>query len=348
VNTNYILNHLIYLTDTFYDSKTKSDIPYINIYSKIIDGHYQHIPAPDEGISCVDDVARAIILAFELFEFFNNKEARTFALRMLNFIEYMTDEDGYVTNFIFSSSGDRKLGIPSSYKGGMWWSARAKWALSKAYKVTHDDKYLNLYRKIKISREYGNDIAGLLVLAELELDELKDNDLVQILIDKIINSIDSGGYFKHVKDEQETHMWGYHELEAVAKVAKNKNHANLMKYCIATLNTLVIDQVRNKYYYSYPDRKTDGLCAYCVSPFIRGLYEMYLTTTNEKVLNLLNNSINWFYGDNNYKTTFYDNKTGRCLDGIHEGRVSTNTGAESAVETGFCEVRRLLLKQPEE
>ena len=75
---------------------------------------------------------------------------------------------------------------------------------------------------------------------------------------------------------------------------------------------------------------------------------MQLTVTNEEVLALLNDSIDWFYGNNNYKTRFYDIKTGRCLDGIHDGRTSSDAGAESSIEAGFCEVRRLLLKNPRE
>ena len=64
MNTNYILNHLIYLTDSFYDAQTKTKIPFINIYSKFEGGQYKPVVADGEGISCVDDVARAIILAF--------------------------------------------------------------------------------------------------------------------------------------------------------------------------------------------------------------------------------------------------------------------------------------------
>ena len=260
----------------------------------------------------------------------------------------MSDDNGYVTNFINSSNGDKKTGLPSSYKGGAWWSARARWALSKAYRITKKEKYLNLYKNIKITDTYSNDIAGLLLLAELELADLGDQNFIQYLIEKITNGFEIGSFFKHGSNETSTHMWGYHELEAVARFARVTTSDKLLKYCISTIDTMVNDAVQAGYFYSYPEKDREHLCAYCVSPFVRGLYEIYLISPSEKISSLLNNSIGWFYGNNYFNATFYDNKSGRCFDGIYSGKVVSDAGAESAIEAGFCEVRRLLFKHPKE
>lgn len=256
----------------------------------------------------------------------------------------MLDSNGRLCNFLFSELGERKLDIASSYPGGAWWSSRAKWALATLYRVTKKAEYLSLYKKIQCTEEHDNAVTALLLLAELELGGEGDLALIKGYVRRITSCMREG-YFLHNDTDQSVHLWGYHQLEAIARAAQVLKDPSLLRPCISTINSLVKDAVANQYYYSFPQRGQEGLCAYCISPFVRGLYEVYRQTHDREVRDSLVQSLAWFKGNNSVHAVIYDETTGACLDGIHAGKVSTHAGAESAIEAGFCELRRVVLQK---
>ena len=60
-----------------------------------------------EGVACVDDAARAIILYCHVWRRWQLESARAAAYRLLRFVAYMQDDDGRFVNFIFDWSGRR-------------------------------------------------------------------------------------------------------------------------------------------------------------------------------------------------------------------------------------------------
>jgi len=337
-----ILNHLKSLTGTF-DHKGQK-VFYINVYSKPNSlGQYIPLKASGEGIACVDDVARAVVLALEIYNDFQDSDALVQAKNWLSFLSYMQDKNGHFTNFICDSTGKRTYRVLSSHKGGAWWSARAKWALAKSFRLIGKPEYLEMYRKTRISEGFDADVAAILLLAALEVIDLENPKYVSKLVEQIVKSRTSDGFFAHKFQNPNIHLWGYHQLEAVAKAVRVLNRSELLKTCQMTVETLVADAVEHNFYYEYPSRTQEGLCAYCISPLARGLYELYLTTEQTRYAKMFGQCLDWFDGKNSYQTVFYDRMSGRCLDGIHQGVVSDHCGAESAIEAGFCEVRRPLI-----
>ncbi len=327
------LKHLQLLTGNFNNKK----IFYIKIYSQKKLGKYIPIRAYNEGVACVDDTARAIILALEIYDFYREEKALTQAQKWLTFLEYMQDNEGFITNFIDSPKGKRKFDIPSSYKGGVWWSARAKWSWAKAYKVTKDKKYLDLYVRTKISDNYQNDVASILLLAGLEIFEEEDKSYLKYLLERITSCRSKEGYFLHAKGEL-LHMWGYHQLEAVAKAAIYfKDKKKLISYCQDTADTLVKNVINNNFYFEYLLKNKKEISPYCISPLVRGLYELYFINKNEKYFDLLKKCLNWF-------KPLYDPETGRCFDWIQGNKIASDCGAEASIEAGFCYLRKLKLK----
>lgn len=330
-NTLNLLKHLQFLTGSFEGGKK---IYFIKVYSREKNNIFVPLEAAGEGISCVDDTARAALLALEIFEFFGEKGALDWAKKWLSFLGYMKDENGYITNFIENNSGKRVYDKPSSYKGGPWWSARSKWAWAKAYKLTHNKVYLDLYFGTEIKEQYENDVAGILLLAALEIWDRENIKYIKGLIERI-SSFSIDGYLAHSKDTP-LHLWGYHELEALAKTSAKLNNAKLLNICRQTISSLVEEVVNEGFYYEFFTKDKSEINPYCISPIFRGLYEVYHLENNKKYKVLMRKCLLWL-------KKIYNPQNGRCFDGISDGRISKDCGAEASVEAGFCWIRGLKL-----
>jgi hypothetical protein len=76
-----------------------------------------------------------------------------------------------------------------------------------------------------------------------------------------------------------------------------------------------------------------------------GLEELFGATGQDRYRRLALACADWLYGGNPSGRPLYNPRTGRCGDGVVDGVVSPNCGAESTIEGGFMELaRRRLLK----
>ena len=118
-------DHLDYLyKDLTLPNGRKAGI--IHIYSNYPD--YSYDVEPLEGFTCVDDVARAVIL------FSGEKELSNHLIPLIEFLLYMQNKNGWFNNFMW-----KDLSINTTYKTSVaepnWWSWRALWALEKALPI---------------------------------------------------------------------------------------------------------------------------------------------------------------------------------------------------------------------
>jgi len=307
---------------------------------------YHFVPAADtgyEGIACVDDTARAALLALGVYERSGSRKALSLARKWLTFIDYMQYSDGSFANFIRNSAGVRNATGPTSYKGGYWWSARALWALARAYRITGKSSYLESYRACRLAPIPDGKINAVLALAELEMYRAEPaGDLRESILERcrtIVGASDSP-YFRDHPGHAKINFWGYHQLHAVASAAHVLDEPSLLKPCRQTVQNLVEPDVRAQLWYSYPDRQKNGVCAYAVSPVVQGLAAVYRATGSKRYRQLALNACAWFYGRNDARTVMYEPRTGRCRDGISHGTASFNCGAESAIEAGLAELER--------
>jgi hypothetical protein len=125
VNINH-LKHL-YTKVTLENGKEAGAI---NIYSEYPD--YIYAIEPNEGFSCVDDVARALVFLSAYTKNSDDPEIEIMIDNLTRFILSMQAENGYFYNFLW---GD--MSINKTYKTSVaepnWWSWRALWALSEIY-----------------------------------------------------------------------------------------------------------------------------------------------------------------------------------------------------------------------
>lgn len=299
-----------------------------------------------EGIACVDDTARAVLLALAIHERTGSQDALEWGKRWLSFVTYMQYADGSFANFVRNPSGVRNATGPTSLKGGHAWTARGLWALARMYRVTGDEQYREQYQACTLVGIPDGKVRAMQILAEVELlqaspsDELRDKILAHC---NCILALGPGPYFHDQPNTLHLDLWGYHQLHAMARAAKLLDRSDLLRSCRETVEHLVNEDVDACFWVDYPERRKDGLCVYNVSPMVQGLDAMYRATGEENYRELALLGADWLYGRNDAGEAMYDPTTGTCRDGINGGRASENFGAESAIEAGFIELVRLSL-----
>ncbi|HZU11619.1 MAG TPA: hypothetical protein VFB58_02175 [Chloroflexota bacterium] len=309
-------------------------------------GKYQMVVAADtgyEGIACLDDTARAALLALQVYERTGSRKALSLARKWLTFVNYMQYEDGTFANFIRNEAGVRNASGLTSVRGGHAWTSRALWALATAYRITGDESYRDAYERCRLPVTADNKINAVVALAAMEMWQADPTDATRApIMDRIERIVGDGDepYFPDLPGQEHVELWGYHQLHAVARAAHLLEDRALLAPCRATVNNLVQPDVRAMFWYDYPERRKTGLCAYNVAPIVQGLAAMYRATGAERYRDLALKGAAWFYGRNDGGATMYDPATGMCRDGMTDGIPSENFGAESSIEAGFAELAR--------
>lgn len=133
------LDHLRFLTEpvAFGDL----DLAIVHIYSEYPE--YEWVDAAGEGITALDDVARAALVYLWYYDQTGDEEALRLARLTLNFVLYLQTEDGSFYNFVVDRSGEINATGVTSYKSLGWWAMRGLWSLAEGYRVfeTIDPEY---------------------------------------------------------------------------------------------------------------------------------------------------------------------------------------------------------------
>ncbi|MEO7823137.1 MAG: extracellular solute-binding protein [Gemmatimonadaceae bacterium] len=108
----------------------------VALYAEAPDYRPTGSPARDgyEGITSLDDVARAAVVYLREYESSGDTRARDDALGLLAFVVAMEQGDGEFVNFI-DAQGRLNESAVSSRKSMSYWAARSIWALGEAVRV---------------------------------------------------------------------------------------------------------------------------------------------------------------------------------------------------------------------
>ena len=323
-------------------------ISYIHIYAKPVGSALQFITAKEsgfEGIACVDDVARAAILALQVYERTESPTALRLAREWLGFVEYMQELDGRFINFIIDEMGAKNVSGQTSYTGGKWWTARAMWARATAWRVTRDERYLRCFERGALSATSDMKVKGVEALALMEMYQAQPADELRERICALCDSMVAAGprYLRDLAGKKPVALWGYHQLQAVGRAGRLFSRLDYVAACEKTVRHLVKPVVDDGFYHIYPGEQNHQ-CAYDISTLALGLEELYRITLKRDYLDLARRCAEWLDGNNPAGAAVYDPRTGCCSDGITNGVVSANCGAESAIEAGFIELARRRLQ----
>ncbi|HEX7001418.1 MAG TPA: hypothetical protein VF164_06950 [Trueperaceae bacterium] len=94
--------------------------------------------APGEGVTDLDDVARAVVAYLWHHQATGSERSLELAKGLLGYVLAMQDKDGQFYNFVFADGTINRLGI-TSRKGAGFWAARALWALAEGMRAFAED-----------------------------------------------------------------------------------------------------------------------------------------------------------------------------------------------------------------
>jgi hypothetical protein len=279
----------------------------------------------------VDDAARAVVLYCGIWRRQRLESARTAASSLLRFLAYMQDEDGRFGNFILDWSGSRNRTGSTSRAGGPPWQARALHALACGITVLGGEEWDERFRRalpwVDDALPYL-DVRAVCVLAVLEHWRAKrasaSADRAAAWSREIASHASEDGLL-NAAGVQPIHLWGHLQEAALAETGHALGHADLVDRARASAESLLLPAVESGFDF-------DRVLPFDVSCTVAGLAAVARATSDERFANAAARGRAWFYGRNTAGRPIYDAERGLVYDGIDNGQVSRNSGAESNIE----------------
>jgi hypothetical protein len=359
-------NHLANLTETIILNSEQCDI--VHIYSEYPD--YQWVDAAEEGIACVDDVARAAVVYLRYYEITGIDSILVKAKRLLNFVLYMQAEDGEFYNFIDSNYQINKT-YRTSKKSFDFWAARGYWAIGLGYRIFKEKdrdyaaklkdaflkckipikKNLDFYKKyveikgrkypLWLVNQYGSDATATLLVGineflKAEHDQQLERYAVQLAEGMMDMQLEDGCFFRgaFLSWQELWHAWGNAQTQAMASLGKTLNQVDFIQAAKQEADDfypeLFIQGMQKEWELGNNNADQFPQISYGIRCMSLGLLRLYETTGNEDYAKLAGLAASWLMGNNAAKTQMYDPNTGRCFDGIVD---STNVNYNAGAES---------------
>lgn len=310
----------------------------IAVYAEPIgtDGDVVYEPRPAreqgfEGVACVDDAARAIVLYCRIGRQGQRQSARKAARGLLRFLAYMQDDDGRFGNFIVDWSGRRNRDGTTSHAGGAAWQARAVYALAWAVATFGGDEWDERFRRalrcIDDEMPYL-DVRAVCVLAVLKhwrATGAADSAARAYAWSQEIAAHFSGSRLMDADGVSEIHLWGHLQEAALAETGRALDQSDLVDCARRSADALLMPAVDGGF-------NLDHVLPFDVSCVIGGLDAVAHATSDSRYASAAARGREWFHGRNTARQPVYDARRGLVYDGIDYGQVSRNSGAESNIE----------------
>ena len=244
----------------------------VHIYSEY--PNYAYAIEPSEGFTCVDDVARAIVMLSEYYKTGEDTKEIMRKIKMLiKFILHLQNDNGYFNNFLWND-----FTINTTYQTSVaelnWWSFRALWALETAFPLISDNPVLSKKVQIAVARlvvniktdlgtqelrvdtvntlaipswlphQYAADQAAVLILGLLPFQSRTGDPEVKNLIDKLAKGImlmQKGDavqypYGAFLSWENLWHAWGNSQAYALLKAGHQFNNEDYIKSALVEID----------------------------------------------------------------------------------------------------------------
>jgi hypothetical protein len=284
-----------------------------------------------EGVACVDDGSRGVVLLLDLFRETGDRRLGEWASGLVDFVLYMQRDDGRFHNFIRDWDGTINTDGPTSYPGGTFWQARAVRALAKAHLVLRDPRVAEpLARGFAFATENPAppDVRTIHVLAALDLMRVGLTPVLRETLERWCDEIAScreGAVFLNSPAEvAPPHLWGHVHEGVLAEAAILIDRPDLLDLARESANSFLVPQIEG----AFPDRTVQP---YGVAAAVYAMDRLYQATGETGYARLRDSAREWFYGRNSAGLPVYDRVEGRVHDGIDDGRINRHSGAESNI-----------------
>jgi hypothetical protein len=283
-----------------------------------------------EGVACVDDAARLLDVLGDVWARTRHPDVERWARGVLEFVLWMQGNDGRWWNFIYDWPGTRnETGVTSS-TGENFWHARALLGLSRAWLTFGDERALEALRRgldHATARPAPADVRALHMLVGLRLLDDPSFSHVASIVRGWADEVAScriGNLLMNNPDERgEPHLWAHVQEGALADAGRLLGDDGLIDVARAGATALWGPIVRGGF-----DRPS--VTPYDVASGIFSLDRLALAG-DHRWFELAATARSWFGYVDATGRAVYDRAAGRVADGVDEGRVSENSGAEANV-----------------
>ncbi len=341
----------------------KDTVGFVYIYAE--HPSYDPIEATDEGIACVDDVARAAIFYFRYFQQTSNNIYLQKGKRLIQFMLNLQAENGYYYNFIKADLIINKSRINSQAIPN-WWTWRALWAISEAMIISKesDPSYFNMLLHeydfslksfIKegsfgeIISNLASDQASVLLMALTNYYTLSTDTTVEIYLNQLAQTIistqkgdeNSFPYYAFMSWRNSWHGWGNTQAYSLLKAGQALNDKRMIEAAANEVEYFYPYLLSKKHFKSFileineHDSTFEPFeqIAYAIRPMVWAALELFKINGDKKYAKQAGKLAAWLVGENVTQKPIYSEETGRCYDGINSAtKINLNSGAESTIE----------------
>ena len=302
------------------------------------------IPNLKEGY-CLDDNARALLMALMAYRQMKDNRALELSPIYLSYIHYMQNVNGTFRNFLsFSRNYLDEVGSEDSF-------GRTIWALGYLLGNAPNDAYYQTgrmiffnaspnFEQLKSIRSIANTMIGISYY-------LKSNPSDDSMTERLRNLANI--LIKHYK-ENESPDWKWFESLlaydngilplALLHSAEILNDKKITKTALDTLDFLTRHTLKDNYLSVIGNekwyKKEGKRSVFAQQPIdamamILMYHQAFQVTKDKEYLNKLYTSFLWFLGENDLRMSLYDFETKGCCDGFESYGVNRNQGAESSL-----------------
>ncbi|MEA2065771.1 MAG: hypothetical protein U9O65_01505 [Thermotogota bacterium] len=349
-----ITTHLEFLRDEF-KINDNSYWAYWIYADRLPDGSYRHVEAVGEGVTCVDDVARAGIFYLRNIEIGINTELSIERSKeIFEFLFAMQRNDGSFYNFITSDGEYNRCG-PTSRPGPNWWSVRALWTLAKGANVFYEiDEKLSFELLERAKRTFSllnknlenglldgyTDISSVMLLGVCELAKYENNAEYIAVINEIAKAIvkkadnnywEDFGLFDEGKDNFNWHGWGSRHIEALVESYLLTGNQDYLRYAERSARRLFTFIITFGPVYSVGENLVEfPKIAYAAECMVNSAVRLYEVTGIENYGIFAALMASWFKGFNELGRPMFG-ENGEGFDGLEPTHRNLNSGAESTI-----------------
>lgn len=322
-------------------------LKYVNLLTDST-GIIQHakygIPNWKEGY-CLDDNARALIMALMSYQLDGNEDALKLMNPYMSFIYYMQNEDGSFRNFLsYSREYLDETGSEDAF-------GRTIWALGYLIHYSPGNSYAEfgeeLLRKalphtenLQHLRGIANSIIGICYYLKTHSSNKEMLKLMLGLTKKLTDAYesvrgDNWHWFENhlTYDNAILPLALYHSSGITGDKKVLEIAAESSRFLeLLTVNDKYLNPVGNNgWYFREGSMPLHDQQAIETMAMVLMYSQAFSVTGNDEDMKKMFRSYLWFLGENSLHTPLYDKETAGCCDGLQISGVNRNQGAESAL-----------------
>ncbi|MBK5244941.1 MAG: glycosyltransferase family 4 protein [Eubacteriaceae bacterium] len=302
------------------------------------------IPDFKEGY-CLDDNARALLMACMYYNHAKDPQALELMTVYLSYIHYMQNGDGSFHNFLsFNRNFLDEVGSDDSF-------GRTIWALGYLLANAPKDAYYQTgnsifcdsipnFGKIKSIRGIAYTIMGICYYMKIHASDNAMKQTLRTLTDTLVSHY----------DQNQSENWKWFEtllaydngilplaLLHATQILKDKKVADVafasMDFITEhTLKDGYLSIIGNKdWYFKDKERSVFAQQPLDAQAMVLMFHQAYKLTGDRDYLKKLLTSFMWFLGENDMRLSLYNFETEGCCDGFENEGINRNQGAESTL-----------------